>query len=164
MLCWVAFAQLFPFIVADREGTDIHHHEEAADRLCSDIESKTSPPWHLFQNRYKSILCQEDPYFLELVRYIHLNALRAKIVSTIKELDNYPYCGHHILLGKGKNDWQDTRAVLSIFGCNLSAAREQYRDFVEEGICLGKRPELIGGGLTRSAGGWQAMRSLRILG
>ncbi len=31
---------------------------------------------HLFQNRYKSILCQQEPYFLELVRYIHLNPLR----------------------------------------------------------------------------------------
>ena len=36
---------------------------------------------HLFQNRYKSILCQEDNYLLELVRYIHLNSLRAKIVK-----------------------------------------------------------------------------------
>ena len=48
---------------------------------------------HLFQNRYKSILCQEDPYFLELVRYIHLNPLRAKVVSTLSELDYYDYCG-----------------------------------------------------------------------
>ena len=48
---------------------------------------------HLFQNRYKSILCQEDAYLLELVRYIHLNALRAKIVKDLKELDNYPYRG-----------------------------------------------------------------------
>jgi len=32
---------------------------------------------HLFQNRYKSVVCEEEPYFLELVRYIHLNPLRA---------------------------------------------------------------------------------------
>ena len=38
---------------------------------------------HLFQNRYKSILCQEDLYLLELVRYIHLNPLRSKIVKDI---------------------------------------------------------------------------------
>jgi REP element-mobilizing transposase RayT len=42
---------------------------------------------HLFQNRYKSILCQEDIYLLELVRYIHLNPIRAKLVSDIKALD-----------------------------------------------------------------------------
>ena len=43
---------------------------------------------HLFQNRYKSILCQEDPYLLELVRYIHLNPLRAGIVKELKELNS----------------------------------------------------------------------------
>jgi len=42
---------------------------------------------HLFQNRYKSILCQEDPYLLELVRYVHLNPLRSKIVTPVEELD-----------------------------------------------------------------------------
>ena len=48
----------------------------------------------LFQNRYKSVLCQEDPYLMELVRYIHLNPLRAKIVSTVSELNRYEYSGH----------------------------------------------------------------------
>jgi len=33
---------------------------------------------HLFQNRYKSILCQQDTYLKELVRYIHLNPVRGK--------------------------------------------------------------------------------------
>ncbi|CAB1065606.1 hypothetical protein D1BOALGB6SA_10403, partial [Olavius sp. associated proteobacterium Delta 1] len=46
---------------------------------------------HLFQNRYKSILCQEDLYLLELVRYIHLNFLRAGIVEELKGLNKYPY-------------------------------------------------------------------------
>jgi REP element-mobilizing transposase RayT len=49
---------------------------------------------HLFQNRYKSILCREDVYLLELVRYIHLNPLRAKLVSEYGSLTGYPYCGH----------------------------------------------------------------------
>ena len=35
---------------------------------------------HLFQNRYKSVVCEEEPYFLELIRYLHLNPLRAGIV------------------------------------------------------------------------------------
>ena len=50
----------------------------------------------LFQNRYKSIVCQEDIYLKELVRYIHLNPLRAKIVSEIKDLNSYVYCGHSL--------------------------------------------------------------------
>ena len=51
---------------------------------------------HLFQNRYKSILCQEDSYLLELVRYIHLNPLRAKLVGSMRQLDWCTYCGHSI--------------------------------------------------------------------
>lgn len=52
---------------------------------------------HLFQNRYKSILCQEDAYLLELVRYIHLNPIRAKLVSDIKALDKYVFSGHGVI-------------------------------------------------------------------
>jgi hypothetical protein len=56
---------------------------------------------HLFQNRYKSILCQEDAYLKELVRYIHLNPLRARLVSDIGSLAEYPYCGHGIKYIRG---------------------------------------------------------------
>jgi REP element-mobilizing transposase RayT len=115
---------------------------------------------YLFQNRYKSILCQEDPYLLELVRYIHLNPLRAKILTTLGELDHYVYCGHSVLMGKRENDWQELDAVLSLFGNRVSAARKRYRTFVEEGVAQGKRPELTGGGLIRSAGGWKGFKSL----
>ena len=58
---------------------------------------------HLFQNRYKSILCEDDPYLLELTRYIHLNPLRAGIVKSIKELNEYPRSGHSVLMGKIKH-------------------------------------------------------------
>jgi len=58
---------------------------------------------HLFQNRYKSIVCEEDPYLLELIRYIHLNPLRAGVVKDLMELDKYPWCGHSAILGKRKN-------------------------------------------------------------
>ena len=46
---------------------------------------------HLFQNRYKSVVCEEDPYLLELIRYIHLNPLRAGLVKDLNELNRYPY-------------------------------------------------------------------------
>ena len=70
---------------------------------------------HLFQNRFKSILCQEDQYLLELVRYIHLNPLRAGIIGGLKSLGQYPYCGHSRLLGKGESNWQDTDYILRLF-------------------------------------------------
>jgi len=116
---------------------------------------------HLFQNRYKSILCQEDAYMLELVRYIHLNPLRAKIIPDLKLLDKYTYSGHAAIMGKKKNNWQDTDYVLKLFNSKLSLARRRYREYVKKGISVGKRPDLIGGGLVRSAGGWDALKGLR---
>ena len=119
---------------------------------------------HLFQNRYKSILCQEDIYLKELVRYIHLNPLRAGIVKCLEELDRYGYCGHGFLLGNGQNDWQEIASVLALFGDHVSVARRCYREFVEKGMDQGSRPDLIGGGLLRSAGGWREVQALRKAG
>lgn len=116
---------------------------------------------HLFQNRYKSILCQEEPYLLELVRYIHLNPLRSKIVPDIKALNTFPFTGHGVILGKFKNDWQDTKYVLRLFGKTKASARNRYRLFVEKGIAEGRRDDLIGGGLIRSSGGWANVKAMR---
>jgi putative transposase len=118
---------------------------------------------HLFQNRYKSILCQEDAYLLELVRYIHLNPLRAGIVNSMHQLDRHRYCGHSTLMGKRNYDWQDTNYVLNLFGKKASSARKGYRAFVEKGVKKGRRPDLTGGGLIRTAGGWAALKSYRRL-
>ncbi len=116
---------------------------------------------HLFQNRYKSILCQEDRYFQELVRYIHLNPLRANLVNGIGALDKYPYSGHSTLMGMVKNEWQDTEYVLGWFGKGVKQARSRYHYFIKEGVSMGKRPELTGGGLVRSVGGWLNLMEMR---
>lgn len=116
---------------------------------------------HLFQNRFKSILCQEDAYLLELVRYIHLNPIRANLVKDLDELDRYPFCGHGVLMGKLKKPWQETHGVLGMFGEKLGTSRQAYRVFVERGIAEGRRPDLTGGGLLRSAGGWEGVKALR---
>ena len=116
---------------------------------------------HLFQNRYKSILCQEESYLLELVRYIHLNPLRAGIVQDMKQLDGYQYCGHSALMAKTESDWQDTDKILGMFGDKAGPARYAYRAFVEEGITQEKRPDLTGGGIVRSAGGRAAVKTLK---
>jgi REP element-mobilizing transposase RayT len=129
---------------------------------------------HLFQNRYKSVVCEEDPYLLELMRYIHMNPSRAGLVKDLKELDKYPWCGHSAILGKKKNPLippdkpeknkkpskqekslaeKTTEDVLLHFGDTKRVARRRYREFVKNCIEQGKRPELQGGGLVRSAGG-----------
>jgi REP element-mobilizing transposase RayT len=116
---------------------------------------------HLFQNRYKSILCQENTYLLELVRYIHLNPLRANIIKDIKHLDTYPYSGHSTILGNKNNSWQEIDKILRLFHEKRYMARRHYRNFVQKGIAQGKRPDLVGGGLVRSVGGWSALKSMR---
>lgn len=108
---------------------------------------------YVFQNRYKSILCQEDAYFLELVRYIHLNPVRAKIVTTLEELDRYQFTGHATLVGKQKRSWQQSSEVLVQFASKRRQAVKLYRDFIRSGFSMGKRDNLLGGGLRRSAGG-----------
>ena len=118
----------------------------------------------LFQNRYKSIICQEDTYLRELVRYIHLNPLRAKIVSDIDELNRYAYSGHSALMGKKKREWQDVDYVLGFFGENTRNARRNYGFYIKEGVNMGRRPELVGGGLIRSLGGWDEIKKLRLKG
>ena len=116
---------------------------------------------HLFQNRYKSILCDEDSYFLELVRYIHLNPLRGKLVRNLGELERYPWCGHGAILGRINYEWQDRDYVLSWFGKREGEAKKAYREYIREGVAQGKRPDLVGGGLIRSLGGWSQVLSLR---
>ena len=116
---------------------------------------------YLFQNRYKSIVCEEDAYFRELVRYIHLNPIRAKLVESLRGLACYLWCGHATVLGRNPRPWQDRQAVLAWFGDSERRAVNQYRDFVREGLPLGRQPDLVGGGLVRSAGGWAEVRARR---
>jgi REP element-mobilizing transposase RayT len=116
---------------------------------------------HLFQNRYKSIVVDEETYFQELVRYIHLNPLRAGLVNSPWALDRYPWCGHATLLGYRPVAWQDRRAVLARFGRTLAQAIPAYRAYVVAGIPLGCRPDWVGGGLVRPRGGGAAVRAMR---
>ncbi len=116
---------------------------------------------HLFENRYKSILCDEDNYLLALIRYIHLNPVRANIVTTLEQLDRYPWSGHRTLIGKAKHHWMDVDHVQSEFGTTRRRAVNAYRRFIQEGLSQGRMPELTGGGLIRSKGGWSQVLSAR---
>lgn len=116
---------------------------------------------HLFENRYKSILCEEDTYLLALTRYIHLNPIRAGLVKTLEELYSYPWSGHSAVMGKRDCSWMDTDYVLLQFNDTKRKARNAYRQFVHEGISLGHQPVLTGGGLVRSLGGWSQVVSFQ---
>jgi len=101
------------------------------------------------------MLCQTDPYLLELVRYIHLNPLRAGLVGNLKELGAFRYSGHQALLGIDSPSWEETGEILSRFGQDIVVARQRYESYMAEGVTMGNRPDLIGGGLLRSSGGWE---------
>ena len=116
---------------------------------------------HLFQNRYKSIVVEEEPYLLELVRYLHLNPLRAKVFPDLRTLERFRWTGHSALLGTVPRPWQETATILAQFGPTRRRALHAYRTFVAEGIPRGRRPEFQGGGLIRSLGGWQVVATLR---
>ncbi len=116
---------------------------------------------HLFENRYKSILCDEDNYLLALVRYIHLHPLRAGIVKTIEELNRYPWSGHRTIIGKATHPWVDAEYVLSQFGNTRRKALHAYRAFMLDGVGQGNIKELTGGGLIRSQGGWSQVLSMQ---
>lgn len=115
----------------------------------------------LFQNRFKSIVCQEEVYLKELVRYIHLNPIRAGLVADIDKLDKYCYCGHSALMGVVQRKWQGTDYVLAFFGKKIREACLEYRTYMEEGLHQGHRDELVGGGLVRSLGGWSEVKNMR---
>lgn len=97
----------------------------------------------------------------ELVRYIHLNPLRAGLVKDLSELGSYAYSGHSVLTGKKKRVWQDRDYVLRSFGQREREARRGYISFVAKGVKEGSRPDLAGGGMLRSVGGWKELKELR---
>lgn len=116
---------------------------------------------YLYQGRYKSILCQEESYLLELLRYIHLNPLRAGIVKDIRNLGNYKWSGHGVIIGRNEAFWQTTREILELFGKKKTEAIRRYEEFIVEGKDMGKREDLVGGGLIRSVGGWKEVERFK---
>jgi REP element-mobilizing transposase RayT len=82
---------------------------------------------HVFQGRYKALLIDADSRLQELVRYIHLNPVRAGIVT---DAVDFEWSGHRVYLGLAHKEWISTEAVLSLFGSDGEQARRSYAEFV----------------------------------
>ena len=82
------------------------------------------------------------------------------MVKDMGELNRSPWSGHSALVGTVESPWQDTQYVLSFFGSG-TGGRKRYLAFVERGMGQGNLPELVGGGLIRSMGGWAEVMALR---
>ena len=102
-----------------------------AFRYTQWINKRNNSTGHIFQGRYKAILVDAENYLLELVRYIHLNPVRAKLVTFPHE---YHWSSHNGYLGREKLTWLSTDWVLSHFGDDYSVAKGRYEEFVTDGI------------------------------
>lgn len=105
---------------------------------------------HLFQNRYKSIVCDEDTYFLALVRYIHLNPVRAGLLPDLAALETYPWSGHAELTGAAPSTVIAHAEVLRHFSECRQTALAHYRAFLAEGVGVKNPPNLTRGGSQNS--------------
>jgi putative transposase len=92
---------------------------------------------HLFQGRYKAILCDRDRYLLALVKYIHYNPIRARI---IEQLDKYQWSSYPAYIAKvQKSDVVDTGQVLRMFSENKGRAHKHFEAFMNDGATVKKK-------------------------
>ena len=88
---------------------------------------------YLFQNRFRSIVVDDDAYLRVLLRYIHLNPLRVGLVRSLEELARYPWTGHASLMGVAAREFQAVDEVLGWFALERSVARRELRHWMREG-------------------------------
>ncbi|MEW6558252.1 MAG: transposase [Elusimicrobiota bacterium] len=151
--CLEITRQRYPYILYAYKLMPNHFHlliETKGDKLSVIMQSmltryaryfniKYKKVGHLFQGRYKAILCQKENYLLELIRYIHLNCIRAGLV---KSPSQWLWSSHRVYLGLERNPIVDDRKVLEFFDRDINNARKKYAEFIREGITLKSRKEL----------------------
>jgi len=113
-----------------------------AGGYAREMQRMRSITGHFFERRYRAILVDADSYLLELIRYIHLNPVRAGMVHAPED---YPWSGHGAYLGQKTTPWLTTDFALSLFGREYAVAREAYRQFVLDGVCMTTDQALISG-------------------
>ena len=100
-----------------------------AGRYARTIQAGLRTTGHLFEKRYYPVLVDADEYLLELLRYIHLNPVRARMVASA---DDYPWSSHHAYSGRREEPWVTTDFGLSLFHADRQQAVTAYRRFVKE--------------------------------
>jgi hypothetical protein len=87
---------------------------------------------HVFQGRYKAILVDRDSYYLEVVRYVLLNPVRAKLVTCAQD---WPWSSYRAIMGQSRSiQGLDVNRLLSCFGSTLERARAAFMRFIDEGV------------------------------
>ena len=136
-LAWCLMPNHFHFVIL--RGThplsEIMH--QAMTGYAVHFNHKYHRAGHLFQNRYKAILCTQEDYLLELVPYIHLNPLRAQLVQDLAGLENYKWCGHGSAVTARPDRLMDRCALLQHYGSTEQAAVIRYEHEVAEKASAG---------------------------
>ncbi len=161
-LAWSLMPNHFHLLVLRgvRPLSEMMHHAMTGYAINFNLRHRRAG--HLFQNRYKAILCDLEGYLLQLVPYIHLNPLRARIVKNLAELEGYKWCGHCAAVGGPSDGILARNELLAHFGDSGQAALEKYRSAIAENAATTEKQDLSGGGMLRSFGGANAiLRSFR---
>ncbi|MBD3392630.1 MAG: hypothetical protein GF418_11110 [Chitinivibrionales bacterium] len=101
------------------------------------FNKKYSRRGYVFQDRYKSVLCQDQSYACELIRYIHLNPIRSGQVKDVRALSSWKWCGHGAMIGRKNalgSDFQHVAEALRRFGKQRQSAVSNYIAFLQEGM------------------------------
>jgi putative transposase len=111
-------------------------------RYTRNFNIKYRKTGHLFQGRYKAILCEKDEYFLELSAYIHLNPVRAGIVA---DPSRYIWSSYKEYIRESKEcliEKQTKDFVLGQFARTRASSRSQYEKFVNSHLKDGHQKEM----------------------
>lgn len=112
--------------------------QNISQRYTKWINYSQSRTGHVFQGRYKALLIDVDTYLLELVRYIHLNPVRA-VVTALP--DDHPWSSHRAYINREVIPWLTTEWVMSLLGSDAESAVQRYGQFVLDGIGEQRRNE-----------------------
>ena len=100
-----------------------------ASRYARFFNQKCRRPGHLFERRYRAILVQENQYLKELLRYIHLNPVRARMVA---DPADYAWSSHTAYLRLANTDWLTVDYLAALFGEVAQTARLAYINFMTD--------------------------------
>jgi len=129
LLAWALMPNHFHMLIRSGSGGITQFMRRLMSGYAISFNARHKRVGYLFQNRYKSIICEEDAYLMELVRYIHLNPLRAGIVKDMKGLKKYPYSGQAVLIYAGVAHFGKTNKSMAKMTCmsEPSASRAKER-------------------------------------
>src|SRR5687767_10003480 len=98
-----------------------------AGRYARRVQARLETTGHLLEKRYHALLVDADEYLLALLRYIHLNPVRASLVSSP---DEYPWSSHHAYLGRRYEPWLTTQFALRMLGTDRQRATAAYESLI----------------------------------